>query len=270
MRAVKFSDRLGSRLRRFFSRSNRLILLELARVNLKGGDYGSLLGGLWSLSGLSATLVVMYFVFSKRFGSDVRAYPLYLLLGILPVSFFVTTTTHMVKVFFVNRDVALNSTILRESLVLTSMSLHAYRLTFELLLCVVISLLYGFFTWKSVLLIVPLLAAFLAFVLGVGLIVSLLYCFARDIEYVWTLASRLLFFATPVFYTPESMSLAARRLIYFLNPLAPFLTAFRAVFIDGGQVSAFVYGHCLLLGVVVFSAGYMTFLGLEGAAMERA
>jgi len=270
MSPVRFSDRLGSRLRRFFSRSNRVILFELVRVNLKGGDYGSLFGALWSLTGLSATLVVMYFVFSKRFGSDVTAYPLYLLLGILPVSFFVTTTTHMVKVFFVNRDIALNSTILRESLVFTSMSLHAYRLTFELLLCVVISLFYGFFTWRSVLLLPPLLAAFLAFVLGVGLIVSLLYCFARDIEYVWTLASRLLFFATPVFYTPESISLVARRLIYYLNPLTPFLVAFRGVFIEGGQVGVFVYCHCLLLGVVVFSVGYLTFLGLEGAAMERA
>lgn len=90
-----------------------------------------------------------------------------------------------------------------------------------------------FFTWKSALLLLPLVASFLAFVLGVGLIVSLLYCFARDIEYVWTLASRLLFFATPVFHTPESISLTARRLTDV--PAAEVIDAYAAWIDDNGK-----------------------------------
>lgn len=264
-----FYARFRKRGKRLSSPSNRTILLELVRANIKASDYHSFLGGMWSLVGTTVMLATFYFVFNKHFGEKIHGYPLYLLTGIILVNFFITATSHLLKVLIFNRDIALNSTIPRESLILATISISTWKLGIELAICTLISMAYGLYTWKSALLFFPVLASFLALVLGTGLALSLFYCFARDVEHVWAIFSRLFLFATPVFYTTESLSPTMRAVILYLNPLTPFLKAFRAIFLHGGALGAFVLGHCILVGTAVLAAAYLIFLRWEGAALDR-
>jgi lipopolysaccharide transport system permease protein len=185
------------------------------------------------------------------------------------VNFFITATTHLLKVLIHNRDISLNSTIPRENLVLATISINAWKLGIELVICTMLSMGYGFYSWRSALLFFPVLVAFLALVLGVGLALSLFYCFTRDVEHVWAIFSRLFLFITPVFYTMESLSPTMRAAILYLNPLTPFLMAFRAIFLNEGVLGALVLGHCLFLGAAALSVSYFVFLRLEGAALDR-
>jgi ABC-type polysaccharide/polyol phosphate export permease len=264
-----FCVRLRKRGKRLASPANRTILLELVRANIKASDYHSFLGGMWSLVGTTVMLATFYFIFNKHFGQKINGYPLYLLTGIILVNFFITATSHLLKVLIFNRDIALNSTIPRESLILATISINTWKLGIELAICTLISLAYGLYTWKSALLFFPILASFLALVLGTGLALSLFYCFARDVEHVWAIFSRLFLFATPVFYTVESLSPTMRSVILHLNPLTPFLTSFRAIFLHEGVIGAFVLGHCLFLGTAVLTLSYLIFLRWEGAALDR-
>lgn len=270
MTRIRLSQRVLTRARRLGTRTNRMVLLELVRANLKSSDYHSLLGGLWSLLSTGAMLALLYLVFSRNFGTAVPGYPLYLLAGIVPVNFFITATGHLLKVFINNRDIALNSTIPRESLVLATASLHGWKLGIEMLLCAFVSLAYGYFSVKAALILLPVVISFLALVVGVGLLLSLSYCFARDVEHVWTIVSRLFFFASPVFYTLESLSPKVRLLVEYGNPLTPFLTAFRGVFLQRGIIAAGALAQCMVLGTATLALGYLAFVRLEGAAMDRA
>jgi ABC-type polysaccharide/polyol phosphate export permease len=261
--------RIPSRLRRLASASNRSILLEMVRANIKASDYHSFLGGLWSLVGTTVMLAALYLVFSQRFGKEVQGYPLYLLTGIILVNFFITATSYLLRVLIFNRDIALNSTIPRENLVLATISINAWKLGIELAICTLLSLVSGLYSWRSLLLFFPVLSAFLALVLGVGMALSLLYCFARDVEHVWAIFARLFLFITPVFYTVESLSPTMRPLILYLNPLTPFLQAFRAIFLRRGMLAAPVLAHCLILGMVVLGLSYLIFARWEGAALDR-
>lgn len=264
-----FSSRLLGRARRLARPANRTILLEMVRANIKASDYHSFLGGAWSLIGTAVMLASMYYVFSRHFGRGIPGYPLYLLTGIIMVIFFITATTYLLKVLSYNRDIALNSTIPRENLVLATISINAWKFAIELAICTVISLAYGFYSWASALLFVPVLLSFLALVLGVGLALSLSFCFARDVEHVWAIFSRLFLFVTPVFYSPESLSPTTRTLISWLNPLAPFLDAFRALFLHRGALAAPVLLHCVLSGAIALAAAYLVFLRWEGEALDR-
>jgi lipopolysaccharide transport system permease protein len=264
-----FYARLSQRGKRLASPTNRTILLELVRANIKASDYHSFLGGMWSLVGTTVMLAALYFVFSKHFGQGIQGYPLYLLIGIILVNFFITATSHLLKVLIFNRDIALNSTIPRENLVLATISINAWKLGIELAICTLVSMGYGFYAWRSALLFFPILLSFLALVLGIGLALSLFYCFARDVEHIWAIFSRLFLFVTPVFYTVDSLAPAMRALISYLNPLTPFLKAFRAIFLHGGALAAPVLGHCLILGTAALSASYLIFLRWEGAALDR-
>ena len=90
----------------------------------------------------------------------------------------------------------------------------------------------------------------------------------RDTEHIWTLVTHLLMFVTPVFYGLDTLSAPARFVIYWLNPLTPFLVALRGALI-GPPAHVGVHLHALLIGGVVLIGGYAAFLSAESSAMER-
>jgi len=247
---------------------NRALLVELVRANFKVADHNSVAGALWSLIAPFAMLTALYLVFRERFGEELRAYPLYLLLGISFVNYFSTATRYLIAVLFANRALLLNTTVPRETVILSQLAFHSYKLLVELVLCALLAVHYDTFSWSGMAASVPLLLAFFALVTGVGLLGAVVHSFARDIEHIWTLVTTLLMFVTPVFYGLEKLSPPARFIIYWLNPLTPFLTALRGLFI-GPPAHPGVYAHAVLIGVVVFVAGYAAFLSAESAALER-
>jgi ABC-type polysaccharide/polyol phosphate export permease len=256
--------------RRLAGRSNRGALVELAWARLKVDDHDSILGILWSLLGPAALVVALYYALGRRFGAEIEAYPLYLLLGIVLVRFFVTATRYLISVFASSRDLLLNSTVCREAVVASSLTPHLCKLLVELLLCAGFSASYGLLSWRSVLLAVPLLVGYVALVLGIGLVLALVHSFARDVEHVWVTASPLLFLVTPVFYGPDSFAPPARELLYWLNPLIPFLLAFRDALMGGGYGGWEVFWHSMLVGFAALAVGYSALLLLGHAAVERA
>ena len=269
MKLGVFLKKLKAKANGLFTKSNWNILVELTRANFKVSDYNSILGVFWSLLGPIVMLLVMYLLFRTFGEQEIKAYPLYLLLGIISVDFFVTTTTYTVKVLSVNRDIVLNSTVPRESLILSNVLTHVYKLIIELSLCLALSAFYGMFRWRFFLLLFPLLIAYIALALGVGLIILLVYCFARDIEHIWNIASRILFFGTPIFYTLDSVSPWIRKMIYFGNPLTPFLISFREIFMNGESFNMLTYIHSLLWGGGFFLLGYLVFINFENITVEQ-
>lgn len=262
--------KLKTRIDRLFTKSNCNLLIELIRAKFKVTDHNSILGVFWSLIGPIFMLIIIYFIFKNIFGQGVYAYPLYLLVGIVCVSFFTTATTYIIKAFFFNREIVLNSMVSREIFVLSDMSIHAYKFVIEILLCLIISAFYGSFSWGSILLLFPLSIGYIALVLGVGIILSLFYCFARDIEHIWMIISRLFFFATPIFYTLDRIPPSARKAIYWGNPLTPFLISFRDIILKGESIDISTYLYSIALGIIFFIIGYILFIILENTAVERA
>lgn len=263
-------SRLRERVARLAAPANRNLLRELARANLRLSDHNSVLGALWGLLGPALMLVVLWAIFQAHFGRGVAAYPLYLLVGIVTVGFFLTVTRYLMSVFHANRSVLTDSTVPRETLVVANVMPHVYKFGIELLLCVGLATACGFLTWRVPLLLGPLVVAYVAFVLGTGLVLAIVYCFTGDVEHLWMLGSRLLFFATPVFYTLDALGPIARAAVYVLNPLTPFVLAFRSVLIADQPLALGVYVHALLLGAGTFALGYAVFLRWEALAVERA
>lgn len=251
----------------FFSRYCLVVLCELIRVNFKLMESSLVLGSLWSLLGPIGMLAVLYFVFRSRFGVGISAYPLYLLIGIVLINFFVTVTASLLRVFFSNRELALNSAVPREILILANFSMSMYKFLIEFLFCGVISVFCGFLNWRAILWAIPLLLAYSGLLLGTGFILSALFCFAKDIEHLWALVSRLFFFVTPIFYSLNDLSLWGKVLVYYLNPLTPFLVSFRGILM--GNVSFFSYFYSLTMGGLFFIVGYAVFVLLENTMVEK-
>ncbi len=265
----KCFKRARLRLGRLCSRGNLRLLVELIRARLKASDFNSIFGVIWSLLGPFIMVVIMYLIFRGRFGSGVKNYALYLLVGIVFLNYFISTTTYLLKSLYNSRELVLNSNVPREDILLSDLFIHTYKFIIELIICVVLSLLYSSFTFKSLLLLLPLFSSYVLFIVGLSFTLSIIYSFAKDIEHIWSIFCRFIFFITPVFFTLNIISTFARKIVLFLNPLTVILFSFRSVILEGGNVNPFFYISSLFLGVASFTVGYFVFISLENSAIEN-
>jgi ABC-2 type transport system permease protein len=90
---------------------------------------------------------------------------------------------------------------------------------------------------------------------GLGLILSALYVFFRDIQYLWSVFTTLIMYLSAIFYDPYAISFSVLGLpferLLLLNPLYVFIKYFRLVTIgingEGPMIPSLQY-HLLCLG----------------------
>ncbi|HLK58705.1 MAG TPA: ABC transporter permease [Chthonomonadaceae bacterium] len=98
--------------------------------------------------------------------------------------------------------------------------------------------------------------------LGVGLCAGALTVRYRDVQYILPVATQFLMYASPVAYTVSKVPEALRSL-YYLNPLAGLLEAFRWSLLGEGSVHWGYVGYATLFAIVVFLVGVYAFKRME-------
>ena len=106
-------------------------------------------------------------------------------------------------------------------------------------------------------LIIPIFSLVI-FNLGVGFILSVLFVFFRDMQYLWGVLTTLLMYMSAIFYTVDNFSSGIQRLFH-LNPIYVYIRYFRLVVIDGRfpslEMNLLALGYAalsFLIGVLVY------------------
>jgi ABC-type polysaccharide/polyol phosphate export permease len=102
------------------------------------------------------------------------------------------------------------------------------------------------------------LAVFVAFTLAVALWLATIGVFFRDTRDILEVALPILFWATPIFYSPE-MAPNFLQLILRANPLTSFIGAMRTVLLDGQAPSGSDVGLMMLWLSVILISGVWVF-----------
>jgi ABC-type polysaccharide/polyol phosphate export permease len=117
----------------------------------------------------------------------------------------------------------------------------------------------------SVVVLPVLLLALFAFVLGLSLLVSVLHAYFRDVAPI--LAAVLLpwFFLSPIFFTPDDIThrAAARAVLEWVNPIAPFITSVRDVIWGGVWPSGATVLYVVAAGALALAAGAALFRRMQ-------
>ena len=92
------------------------------------------------------------------------------------------------------------------------------------------------------------------FNIGVGLILSALFVFFRDIQYLWSIFIQLLMYASAIFYTIDHYSYNVQCL-FLVNPIYLFIRYFRKIVIDGAIPTAWFHLLMLADAVIVLGLG---------------
>jgi len=214
----------------------------------------SVLGVLWSLLNPLLTMLVLTMIFSTIFRFDIEYFPLYLLSGQLIFNFFSEATTlamssimggaNLIKKVYVPKYVFPISRIL-SSMVNLGFSFVAFLIVFLILRAP--------FHWTMLLIPIPVLYVVI-FSMGVGMLLSAMTVFFRDIGYIYGILTTLLMFLTPIFWPTSILPPTVYHLIHF-NPMFHYVSYFRDVALYGNIPNLWTNIICLGYALAALGIG---------------
>lgn len=236
-------------------KQHKFLFEELVKRDFKLKYKRTVLGVAWSMLSPLLTLLVMRIVFTQFFGRGMEHYTTYLFCGNLIFSFFNESTSQGMSALIGNASIFTKVNV-PKYLFLFSKNVQTF-INFALTLVVffLFCILDGItFTWKFVFLLYPILCVLL-FNVGLGLILSALYVFFRDIQYLWSIFTQLLMYMSAIFYTVDMYSVWIQKLFY-LNPVYVIITYFRSIVLYAQIPSLSIHLLMLFYVLVVIRTGF--------------
>ena len=231
---------------------NQFLFEELVKRDFKKKYKRTVLGMVWSVLSSLLTLLVMKLVFTQFFGRTTPHFTIYLFCGNLVFSYFSESTSQGMASLMGNASIFTKVNV-PKYLFLFSKNVQTL-INFGLSLCVffVFCVLDQItFTWKFILLLYPI-ACLVLFNIGVGLVLSALFVFFRDIQYLWSVFTMLLMYMSAIFYTIDNYSPMVQNL-FLLNPVYLFIRYFRKIVIEATIPT--VWFHLLMAADVAIVLG---------------
>jgi len=261
-------------------RRSKNLLWNLTLRELRSKYRRSFLGWAWSMLNPLSNMIIYWFVFGVVFGataptghpSGVNNYALYLLAGILPWGFFSLVTNLGLGSLIGNAGLVRKVFFAWETLVFAQVIFSFVQFCIEMsLLCIALILVGSpILHWIPVAFLMMLLLA--VYSAGFALAVSVGAVFFRDLRYLWTILIQVMFFATPIIYTPDRLDGKLHPYVEFIfhwNPMAMFILSFRRLLYSGRAPE---FGHVVYLGcasIVSFVVGWAIFVKLSRRLAEE-
>jgi len=107
---------------------------------------------------------------------------------------------------------------------------------------------------------------------GFALALSAAAVFFRDLRYLWTILIQVMFFATPIIYTPDRLEGKLPSFIEFImtwNPMAVFILQFRHMLYGGSAPNWGEMLYVVVVSIGVFIAGWAIFSRLSRRVAEE-
>ncbi len=212
-------------------KKHRFLFEELVKRDFKTKYKRTVLGMAWSILSPLLQLLILRLVFTHFFGTEIPHFTIYLFCGTLIFGYFNESTSQGMFSLVGNAGIYTKVNV-PKYLFLMAKNVQTL-VNFGLTLCVFLLfcvLEHISFTWKFLLLAYPMVCLFL-FNIGVGLILSALFVFFRDMQYLWSVFLQLLTYVSAIFYSIETFPSGVQNL-FLLNPVYLFIRYFRKIVIE--------------------------------------
>ena len=238
----------------FMLRQHRFLFEELVKRDFKQKYKRTVLGMGWSLLSPLLNLLVMSLVFTQFFGRNTPHYTIYLFCGNLVFSYYREATTGGMHALMANSSI-FTKVNMPKYMFLMSKNVSSL-INFGLTLCVFflfvlldkvpvgihfLSLLYP-------------ICCLIIFNIGIGLILSALFVFFRDITYLYDVFTMLLMYLSAIFYKVETFSATVQRL-FLCNPVYCYINYFRVVVLEGNIPSLAFHLLCAFYALFAAAIG---------------
>ena len=225
---------------------------ELVKRDFKAKYKRTVLGMAWSILSPLLMLLVMRLVFTQFFGRNTPHYTTYLFCGNLVFSFFSESSNQGMTSLMGNAAIFTKVNVPKYLFLFSKNTQCLINFGLTLIVFFVFCILdHITFTWRFVLLVYPIVCE-TVFCVGIGMILSALFVFFRDIQYLWSVFTQLLMYMSAIFYSIDSYSPTAQNL-FLLNPVYLFIRYFRKIVIDAAIPSGWF--HLLMAADTLIALG---------------
>lgn len=246
-----------------------LLAINISKMNVRDRYLGSSLGLLWAVFNPLLLLGMYTFIFgfifkSKAPGADTTfSYAIWLISGLVPYlvisEALLSTAGSVVSGSSMIKNVVFKSEVLPYAATLSSAVPFAVGMFFLFVLLFADG---NYPTWHIIYLI-PMVFLQLAFLGGLGLFLSSLTVFIRDIMQVLTTLTLFIMFFTPIFYTREMMPFIVQKLTV-LNPFYHMTNPYRQILLDHQSPEIFSLIYLFFWVFVLNVVGLRFFRKLKG------
>ncbi|WP_148403874.1 ABC transporter permease [Desulfitobacterium hafniense] len=233
----------------------RFLFEELVKRDFKKKYKRTVLGMLWSIISPLMTLAVLAAVFSQFFGRETPHYVIYIFCGNLLFSYFSDATTGGMRSLMDNASIFTKVDVPKYMFLLSRnvQSFINFLLTLGVFF-VFVAFEPGLpFRWTFLLLLYPI-ACISIFNIGMGMILSALYVFFRDIEYLYSVFTMLLMYLSAIFYNISAYPLQIQYLFY-ANPVYVYIRYFRKIVIENDIPEPSFHLLCALYALIALGIG---------------
>jgi len=228
--------------------------------DLKVRYSNSVLGIVWSLFSPLLMTLVYYVVFTYLVHQDIAKFPVYLMAGLMPWTFFASSLVGTTLAVSSNGTLINRVYFPREVLPLASLLSNGVNFLISLVLLFVFIALFQIplgvsLVWLPVIVLIQTMFSF-----GLGLLLAALNVYFRDTQQLVDVIVLAWFFVTPIIYSIDVIHNATLKLLVeILNPMAGLVVAYRHVLYSGDwpavgllAITALEAGLILLIGALVF------------------
>lgn len=235
-------------------KKHQFLFEELVKRDFKQKYKRTVLGMGWSVLAPLLTLLVMKLVFGHFFGRRIAHYTTYLFCGNLLFSYFKEATTGSMNSLVSNANI-LTKINVPKYLFLLSKNVSSI-INFGLTLCIffIFVIADGIPIKLRFLMLLYPVCCLIIFNIGVGLVLSALFVFFRDISYLYSIFTMLLMYLSAIFYQITIVP-AKFRMFFYLNPLYCYIEYFRKIVLESKIPTPEYHGLCLFYAVIALMAG---------------
>ncbi len=265
---------------------SRDLTANLTLRELRSRYKRSFLGWTWSLLNPLSTVITFSLVFAYFLKiqppvghpSGLHNFAMFLLCGLLPFNYLSNGMNASLDALLGNSNLIRKVYFPREVLVVSGVGSLLVTLLVEFSVLIVILLLLGnmVLPWLPMLLVIVAIQS--VFVLGIGLTLSVLNVYFRDVKHFVGIALQALFYSAPIVYP---ISYVANRhpvilgwqvpllRIYELNPLVKFVQVYRDVLYDLRFPSLINLGYLTAWAAALLALGLWVFSRLDRRLAEE-
>ncbi len=239
-------------------KQHQFLLEELIKRDFKKKYKRTLLGMGWSVLSPLLLLLVMRLVFTHFFGRGMEHYTTYLFCGNLVFTYFSESSSQGMSSLLSNAGIYTKVNVPKYLFLFSKNVQTLINFAITLVVFFVFCIFDGIlFTWKFIFLLYPILCLVI-FNIGIGLILSALFIFFKDIQYLWSIFTQLLMYMSAIFYTVDTFSPFVQK-VFHINPIYVYIKYFRLIVIDATIPSVWI--HLLAFGyaIVFFGIGALIY-----------
>jgi len=245
---------------------------KIAQIDFKRRYYNDRLGLIWALLNPIFTVLVYYFIFTvivKRVSDGIEVnYGIFLFSGIIIWMAFVEMMKKGMRTLIQKRYLIENIKVKKEDLYLSTSLSITFAFIFNIIAYLFMAYIFGV-TYSFNLLYLPILIINTFLIgSGVGMVLSIIFVYLRDITHLIDVLIMLGFWISGIFFKAELIKESVP-ILYYLNPFVGIIDNMRQITLYNKTPNLITMNINIIIGIIIFIIGFHMINKYSQDAMEK-